>query len=65
MTSSLGRRGGRIEPIPTSAKVQKNIFRTKLGGISEVVGSRPPLTDKFLTNETNAPVGALGRFKKV
>nr|DAE32423.1 MAG TPA: hypothetical protein [virus sp. ctQiC1] len=46
----------------TVAKVQKFFFRCKWGHIRELVGSRPPLTDIFLTMWQVATSKLLRRF---
>ena len=50
---------------PTSAKVQKNVERSKLGVSWEVVGSYPRLTDFFFTNKVFEGVEVFRKFKKV
>jgi hypothetical protein len=47
----------------TSAKVQKNIFRCKSGGNSELVGSCPELRQEKLTNPTPPRAHFLTLFK--
>jgi hypothetical protein len=50
---------------PTWAKVQKNIFRTKLGDTWEVAGRYLGLTDFFLTNTPKRGVVSLVIFSNV
>ena len=47
----------------TSAKVQKNIFRTKSGANSELVGSGSALTDIIFTNVYVAVMKSFRKFK--
>lgn len=48
----------------TCAKLQILSSRCKSGGIGELVGSCPPLTDKNMTNGEKSRLNPLGTFKK-